>query len=114
MRRHFRGRAWAPLAVLSAFTLGACAGETADDDMLEGADEASMDADGDAAGETPAEPRELGPVDGRDLPATDLDRVAIGDMAPDFTLETYRGETLTLSENRGQREILLVFYRGAW
>jgi len=61
-----------------------------------------------------AAPRALGPVDGQDLPGTDLDRIAIGDMAPDFTLETYRGETLTLSENRGQREILLVFYRGAW
>jgi len=101
------------MAVLATLALGACAGESAEapeampsEDMADAPMEAPTDA--------PAEPRDLGPVDGRDLPATDLDRVAIGDIAPDFTLETYRGETLTLSENRGQREILLVFYRGAW
>lgn len=65
------------------------------------------------AREAPAAPV-LGPADGRDLPGTDLGRIVLGDAAPDFTLATYRGDTLTLSENRGAREILLVFYRGAW
>lgn len=56
----------------------------------------------------------LGPVDGRDLPRADLDRVTVGDPAPDFSLTSYRGDVLTLSENRGVREIVLVFYRGHW
>lgn len=90
MTRQFRGAFWVPLAIVGVFALGA------------GATEA----------QTPSQ--ELGPVDGHDLPGTDLERIAIGDVAPDFTLETYRGDRLTLSENRGQREILLVFYRGAW
>ncbi|MDT8368591.1 MAG: hypothetical protein RQ745_05255 [Longimicrobiales bacterium] len=56
----------------------------------------------------------LGPVDGFDLPRADLERIAVGDHAPDFTLVSYRGDTLTLSENLGEREIVLVFYRGHW
>jgi peroxiredoxin len=55
----------------------------------------------------------LGPVDGRDLPPTDLDRVAVGANAPDFTLPKYGGGTVTLSELRG-RNVVLVFYRGYW
>lgn len=62
----------------------------------------------------PPEPPTLGPVDGFDLPGADLDRVSIGDAAPDFSLVSYRGDILTLSENWGEREILLVFYRGHW
>jgi hypothetical protein len=56
----------------------------------------------------------LGPVDGHDLPATDLERVAVGTLAPDFSLETLEGDTLTLSGFRGQQNVLLVFYRGHW
>lgn len=109
MKQQLRGRLGASVSVLTMLVLGACASESAEE-----SDAIPMDDMGGAAMEAPAAPRELGPVDGRDLPGTELDRIAIGDMAPDFTLETYRGETLTLSENRGQREILLVFYRGAW
>lgn len=58
--------------------------------------------------------RMLGPVDGRDLPGADLGRVAVGDPAPDFSLMSYRGDVLTLSDHRGERDILLVFYRGHW
>lgn len=66
--------------------------------------------------ETEGAPRvvALGPVDGHDLPATDLERVAVGDLAPDFSLETLSGDTLTLSGFRGQQNVLLVFYRGHW
>ncbi|MBT8338131.1 MAG: redoxin domain-containing protein [Gemmatimonadetes bacterium] len=60
-----------------------------------------------------SEPPPLGPVDGSDLPAVDTGRVAVGDIAPDFTLESREGEPVTLSELRGQR-VLLVFYRGHW
>lgn len=55
-----------------------------------------------------------GPKDGLDLPATDLDRVAVGSPAPDFTLETSKGEFLTLSDFLGKRNLILVFYRGHW
>jgi cytochrome oxidase Cu insertion factor (SCO1/SenC/PrrC family) len=60
-----------------------------------------------------AESPPLGPADGFDLPAVDTGRVAVGDIAPDFTLESREGAPVTLSELRGQR-VLLVFYRGHW
>ncbi len=59
-------------------------------------------------------PPELGPMDGRDLPREDLDRVQVGDEAPDFTLAAYSGDYLTLSQYRGQKNVVLVFYRGHW
>ena len=61
-----------------------------------------------------AEPVALGPRDGLDLPATDLDRVAVGTPAPDFSLQTIAGDTLTLSAFRGAKDVVLVFYRGHW
>lgn len=56
---------------------------------------------------------EIGPADGADLPPVDTGRVAVGDTAPDFTLEDRHGEPVTLSELR-ERRIVLVFYRGHW
>ena len=56
----------------------------------------------------------LGPVDGLDLPPTDLDRVSVGTLAPDFTLRTITGETFSLSALRGAKNVVLVFYRGHW
>lgn len=64
------------------------------------------------AGEEPA--AELGPVDGHDLPATEIHRVAAGTVAPDFSLRTLAGDTLTLSDFRGEKNVVLVFYRGHW
>ncbi|MFH1764061.1 MAG: redoxin domain-containing protein [Gemmatimonadota bacterium] len=61
-----------------------------------------------------AEPLTLGPRDGFDLPPTDLERVAVGTMAPDFSLRTIAGDTLTLSALRGAKNVVLVFYRGHW
>ncbi len=61
-----------------------------------------------------AEPITLGPRDGFDLPPTDLERVAVGTMAPDFSLRTITGDTLTLSAFRGAKNVVLVFYRGHW
>ncbi len=57
---------------------------------------------------------ELGPVDGHGLPPTELDRVSAGDEAPDFTLESFAGPPVTLSDYRGERNVVLVFYRGHW
>lgn len=56
----------------------------------------------------------LGPVDGFDLPPADTGRVGVGDVAPDFTLVSRRGERMTLSELRGEKDVVLVFYRGHW
>lgn len=69
-----------------------------------------------AASATPltAQTIALGPADGRDLPAADTGRVRVGDAAPDFTLESMRGGTVTLSNLRGKKNVVLVFYRGHW
>jgi hypothetical protein len=56
----------------------------------------------------------LGPKDGHDLPPIDLERVAVGDLAPDFSLRALTGEVLTLSQFRRQKNVVLVFYRGHW
>ena len=59
-------------------------------------------------------PENLGPLDGHDLPPTDLERVGIGDVAPDFRLASYSGDILSLSDYREQKNVVLVFYRGHW
>jgi hypothetical protein len=59
-------------------------------------------------------PVTLGPTDGQDLPPTEIERVAVGSLAPDFSLETVRGDTLTLSAFQGEKNVVLVFYRGHW
>ena len=61
-----------------------------------------------------AQSRPLGPADGFDLPAVDTGRVKVGDVAPDFTLESLAGGTLTLSQYRGKKNVILQFYRGHW
>ena len=56
----------------------------------------------------------LGPADHRELPPTDIERVAIGEPAPDFTLARYGSGTVSLSQFRGSKNVVLVFYRGYW
>lgn len=56
----------------------------------------------------------LGPKDPAKLPPTDTSRVAVGMEAPDFTLEALSGPPITLSQFRGTRNVILVFYRGHW
>ena len=70
-------------------------------------------APGDAEPPPPAEP-EIGPVDGHDLPPQDLDRVQVGDLAPDFVLPAFAGGVRQLSQYRGEKNVVLVFYRGHW
>ena len=40
--------------------------------------------------------------------------VAVGEMVPDFTLESHQGTRITLSEARAKSPVVLVFYRGYW
>ena len=56
----------------------------------------------------------LGPRDGMELKPTDLERVKAGDTAPDFTLENVDGAEISLSDFRGKKNVVLVFYRGRW
>lgn len=43
---------------------------------------------------------------------TDLNRVVVGTMAPDFTLEDLNQKKVHLSDFRGKQYVILVFYRG--
>ena len=40
--------------------------------------------------------------------------VAVGDNAPDFTLEDQNGNKVTLSDSRNKNPVVLVFYRAYW
>ncbi len=57
---------------------------------------------------------QLGPKDGADLPPNDLDRMKVGELAPDFTLQDVEGKAVTLSSFRGKQFVVLSFYRGHW
>jgi len=57
---------------------------------------------------------QLGPKDGAGLAPTDLDRVKVGQPAPDFTLTEMNGKQVSLSDFRGKKNVVLVFYRGHW
>jgi cytochrome oxidase Cu insertion factor (SCO1/SenC/PrrC family) len=57
---------------------------------------------------------QLGPKDGPNSPATEIDRVKVGRPAPDFSLEDVDGRTVTLSDFRGKKSVVLTFYRGYW
>ena len=41
-------------------------------------------------------------------------RVLVGQEAPDFTLRSPDGSSHTLSELRGQKNLVLIFFRGTW
>jgi cytochrome oxidase Cu insertion factor (SCO1/SenC/PrrC family) len=57
---------------------------------------------------------QLGPRDGENLAPTDLERVKVGDTAPDFTLEDLNGKRISLSDFKNKKNVVLVFYRGQW
>jgi hypothetical protein len=97
-----RSRAGATITLITLMGLSACGGR------------GDANADGaDTAGE-PADDLVLGPVDGHDLPGVDLDRVQVGQAAPDFTLASLAGPPVTLSSFQGMKNVVLVFYRGHW
>ena len=56
----------------------------------------------------------LGPADGDGVAPTDLERIKVSDPAPDFTLEAENGKPVSLSQFRGKKHVVLVFYRGHW
>jgi cytochrome oxidase Cu insertion factor (SCO1/SenC/PrrC family) len=49
---------------------------------------------------------QLGPKDGATLAPTDLDRVQVGQPAPDFTLENMDGKPLSLSDFGGKKSVI--------
>ena len=57
---------------------------------------------------------QLGPKDGTGLSPADLERVKVGQPAPDFTLENIDGRRIPLADFRGKQNVVLVFYRGQW
>ena len=63
---------------------------------------------------TSARAQTLGPVDGDDLPPTEIERVALGDEAPLFTLESFDRGPVELAGFRDEKNVVLVFYRGHW
>ncbi len=67
-----------------------------------------------AAARAQAAPAALGPRDGAGLPPADTGRVAVGMVAPDFALPTKDDGVVTLTQFRGKKKIILVFYRGHW
>ena len=62
----------------------------------------------------PAGAQTLGPADGHDLPPTELERVMVGSEAPLFTLESFDRGPVELAGFRGDKNVVLVFYRGHW
>ena len=42
------------------------------------------------------------------------DPVAVGEVAPDFTLQDHNRQKISLSDARGKSPVVLVFYRGYW
>jgi cytochrome oxidase Cu insertion factor (SCO1/SenC/PrrC family) len=57
---------------------------------------------------------QLGPKDPASGSATELERVKVGQAAPDFTLENVDGKAINLSDFHGKKAVVLVFYRGYW
>jgi cytochrome oxidase Cu insertion factor (SCO1/SenC/PrrC family) len=57
---------------------------------------------------------QTGLKDGTKETATELDRVKVGEPAPDFTLQDSDGRKVTLADYRGTKNVVLVFYRGHW
>ncbi len=57
---------------------------------------------------------QLGPRDGKGLTPVELDRVKVGDRAPDFALEDTEGRKVSLSQFHNNKKVVLVFYRGHW
>jgi len=52
---------------------------------------------------------QLGPRDNANLKPTDLERVKVGDQAPDFTLENMDGKKISLSDFRGEKNVSSFF-----
>lgn len=42
------------------------------------------------------------------------DTIAVGDEAPDFTLQSIDGETYRLTDVLGEKAMVIIFFRGTW
>lgn len=51
---------------------------------------------------------------GRTSVASKTSTLKVGDMAPDFTLPSHRGEQIKLSDYRGKKNVVVVFYPLDW
>lgn len=56
----------------------------------------------------------LGPLEGDGLAATEVERIRVGMIAPDFRLIDETGARHQLSDYRTKKNVILVFYRGNW
>ncbi len=45
---------------------------------------------------------------------TSQERISVGQEAPGFSLGSSTGETFDLASQRGDKNVLLVFFRGTW
>lgn len=56
----------------------------------------------------------VAPASGSSTSAQQAERVEVGDQAIDFTMQSIDGETYRLSDLRGERNAILIFFRGTW
>ena len=63
-------------------------------------------------GETVKLEVELIPLKPEQLP--EGDGLAVGLKAPDFNLPDSDGEMIALADYVGQKQVVLIFYRGSW
>ncbi len=47
---------------------------------------------------------------GRKTMASETKTLKVGDKAPDFTLRTHLGDSFTLAEHKGKKNIVMAFY----
>jgi peroxiredoxin len=45
---------------------------------------------------------------------TDLNRVQVGSRPPEFSLKDLNGQSHSLKQYEGKKNVVLVFYRGHW
>jgi len=58
----------------------------------------------------PADPLGRGP----EAPKAQAGRIQVGAEAPDFSLESIDGHAYRLSDLRGEKNALIIFFRGSW